>query len=90
MLNQNNYPSLDDPAPRAVRWATKLLQREFTPAWSKWHLTDGNGSFTACGVRVVPFIVDGSPQERGPNRLTCRRCAAISARRTPTEPPAAA
>ena len=68
---------LDDPAPRAVRWATRLVSRLFNePDWGKWHYTEGNGSFTACGQPVVLFEVDGSPQEHSVDRVTCRRCLA--------------
>lgn len=65
---------LDDPAPRAVRWAVRNIERRFTPDWSKWHYTEGNGAFTACGEAVVPFAVDGSPQEQEVSRVTCNRC----------------
>jgi hypothetical protein len=55
---------LDDPAPRAVRWATRVLRSRFgEPDWGRWHYTEGNGAFTACCAPVVPFHVDGSPQE---------------------------
>lgn len=67
---------LDDPAPRAVRWAVRDIQRRFTPDWSKWHYTEGNGSFTACGEAVVPFAVDGSPEEEEVAKVTCKRCLA--------------
>lgn len=66
---------LDDPAPHAVRWATRQLGRMFNaPDWSKWHYTEGNGFFTACGRPVVPFEVDGSPQEGKLERVNCRSC----------------
>ena len=75
-VHDNWATVLDDPAPRAVRWATRSLVREFNdPSWSKWHYTEGNGSFTACGEVVVPFMVDGSPQEdRRLRKITCKRC----------------
>jgi hypothetical protein len=47
------------------------------PDWGKWHYTEGNGAFTACGEPVRPFLVDGSPQEGGIANITCRRCKAI-------------
>lgn len=47
-----------------------------TPDWSKWHYTEGNGFFTACGRSVVPFIVDGSPQEANLAKINCRACRA--------------
>lgn len=73
---KDNWDSvLDNPAPRAVRWATRSLVREFNdPSWSKWHYTEGNGAFTACGEVVVQFMVDGSPQEDRLLKITCRRC----------------
>jgi hypothetical protein len=46
------------------------------PDWGKWHYTEGNGYFTACGQAVVPFEVDGSPQEGGLGKITCRHCKA--------------
>lgn len=64
----------DDPDPRAVRWATRITERLFSPDWSKWHYTEGNGVFTACGKPVIAFQVDGSPQERDVHRVDCRRC----------------
>ena len=73
---------LDDPAPRAVRWASRTLDRTFNaPDWGKWHYTEGNGGFTACGEAVVPFLVDGSPQEGELSQITCCRCKAILVRK---------
>lgn len=69
-----NEPILDDPAPRAVRWATRI--KMFDPDWGKWHYTEGNGSFTACGEVVRLFEVDGSPQENRLAKVDCRRCKA--------------
>jgi len=79
LCTQDNWNSvLDDPSPRSVRWATRTLSRAFNdPDWGKWHYTEGNGAFTACGVAVVPFMVDGSPQEGDLKRITCRRCQSI-------------
>ena len=79
LCTQNNWNSvLGDPAPRAVRWASRTLLRAFNdPDWGKWHYTEGNGSFTACGKAVVPFMVDGSPQEGDLQRITCKRCQSI-------------
>lgn len=69
---------LDNPAPRSVRWASRTLARALNePDWGKWHYTEGNGFFTACGEVVKPFLVDGSPEEGGLARITCRRCKAI-------------
>ena len=65
---------LDDPSPRAVRWAIRDIARMFQPDWSKWHYTEGNGAFTACGQAVVPFAVDGSPEEKDVSAVTCKRC----------------
>ncbi len=65
---------IDDAEPRAIRWATRGLAREVSPAWGKFHYTEGNGLFTACGVPVVLFEVDGSPQEKELVRVDCRRC----------------
>jgi hypothetical protein len=63
-------------APRAVRWATREIQRNFSPDWSKWHYTEGNGAFTACGHPVILFEVDGSPEERQVSVISCKRCLA--------------
>lgn len=70
--------SADENAPRAIRWATRTLSRMFNdPDWGKWHYTEGNGSFTACGEPVVLFAVDGSPQEKVDlKKVTCKRCLA--------------
>ena len=45
--------------PRAIRWATRWLHRDFSPDWTKWHYTEGNGSFTSCDDRWTT----GSPSE---------------------------
>ena len=68
--------SVEENAPRAIRWATRTLSRLFNdPDWGKWHYTEGNGSFTACGEPVVIFAVDGSPQEKDDlKKVTCKRC----------------
>jgi hypothetical protein len=63
----------DDPAPRAVRWARRADMFS-NPAWTKWHYTEGNGFFTACKEVVVPFEVDGSPQECDTDRVNCKKC----------------
>lgn len=69
---------LGDPAGRAVRWARR--QNRFSePVWTKWHYTEGNGSFTACGKIVVPFETDGSPQEFEMTQVNCYRCLASMA-----------
>jgi hypothetical protein len=65
---------LDDPAPRAIRWAVRDNKQLFAPEWSKWHYTEGNGLFTACSLAVVPFGVDGSPEEKDLRAVTCKRC----------------
>lgn len=78
LCQSDNWGSvLDDPAPRSIRWATRQLSRMFNdPDWSKWHYTEGNGAFTACGRVVIPFEVDGSPQEYCLSRVNCKRCKA--------------
>ncbi len=83
----DNWSSvLDDPAPRAVRWATRLRVGLFNePDWTRWHYTEGNGCFTACGAPVVPFLVDGSPQEGELRKVNCRRCRAKLERILPNE-----
>lgn len=70
----------DDPAPRAVRWATRT--RGFNdPEWGKWHYTEGNGAFTACGEVVRLFMVDGSPEEGLLlAKISCKRCTAAMRR----------
>jgi hypothetical protein len=79
LCQDDNWTScLDDPAPRSVRWATRTLAKAFNdPDWGKWHYTEGNGFFTACGQAVRPFLVDGSPQEGKLEKITCRRCESI-------------
>lgn len=62
--------------PRAVRWATRMLQRLADPDWSKWHFTEGRGLFTACGEPVQIFTIDGSPQEGALSKINCLRCQA--------------
>lgn len=74
--NWSESAIIDDPAPRAVRWATREMHRDFSPDWSKWHYSEGNGCFTACGQPVILFAVDGSPQERELPMINCRRCLA--------------
>lgn len=64
---------LGDPLPRAVRWANRS-DRFGNVQWSKWHFTEGNGSFTACGRPVVLFQQDGSPQEHDLDRIECHVC----------------
>jgi hypothetical protein len=78
LCRKDNWDSvLDDGSPRAVRWASSTTQSAFNdPTWGKWHYTEGNGGFTACGKPVVPFVVDGSPQEAGLEKITCRKCSA--------------
>ena len=69
---------LDDPTPRAVRWASRTLARNFNdPDWGKWHYTEGNGLFTACAEPVRAFLVDGSPESGALRKITCRRCMSI-------------
>ena len=66
---------LDNPAPRAIRWAhTEDVFRNVK--WTKWHYTEGNGFFTACRRPVVPWVVDGSPEERPVDAVSCRLCRA--------------
>ena len=78
---------LDDPAPRAVRWAMRAMARQFNdPDWGRWHYTEGNGNFTACGSAVIPFQVDGSPQEGRLRKVTCRHCKAKMARFNVVDP----
>lgn len=73
--NDNWISVLDDPAPRAVRWATRDIASRFEPDWGKWHWTEGNGAFTACRRPVVPFLIDGSPEEAATAKVNCRVCA---------------
>ena len=54
----------DDPESRSVRWATRIQARTLSPAWTHWHYTEGNCFFTTCGSAVIPFVLDGSPEER--------------------------
>lgn len=70
----------DEVAPRAVRWATRMLERLFQPAWTKWHYTEGNGLHTACGQPVITFQVDGSPQDAPVAKIDCKRCLKVAQR----------
>lgn len=72
---------VDDPSPRAIRWASETGRDIFAdPRWSKWHWTEGNGLFTACGQAVLLFTADGSPAEGPVAHVNCRRCRAKMAR----------
>lgn len=64
---------LDDPAPRAVRWASRVNAVN-EPVWSKWHYTEGNGLHTACGQPVILHLADGSPETSDLMDVTCARC----------------
>lgn len=66
---------LDNPTPKAVRWALRD-DRFRNPIWTKWHYSEGNFHKTACGRSIVPFIIDGSPQEHGTDNIDCKRCLA--------------
>ncbi|MFK4706214.1 hypothetical protein ABIC83_003053 [Roseateles asaccharophilus] len=76
LCSEDNWDQvLDDPAPRAVRWATRTLVRQFNdPDFGKWHYTEGNGNFTACDQPVVLSLIDGSPEESDLGAVTCKRC----------------
>jgi len=63
---------LDDPTPQAVRWASRRTHMETN--WSKWHYSEGNFRLTACGNHIIPFLVDGSPEEADLERVDCRKC----------------
>lgn len=68
--------SISDPEPRAIRWAARD-DRFSNPVWSKWHYTEGSGTFSACGWPVILFEVDGSPEEFADlSQVTCKRCLA--------------
>lgn len=73
---------LDDPNPRAIRWAQRTLASRFDdPDWGKWHWTEGNGAFTACKRVIVLFAVDDSPQEdQSLTRITCGTCLSMMKR----------
>ena len=72
---------LDDSSPRAVRWASETGRDIFAdPKWSKWHWTEGNGLFTACGQAVLLFTADGSPAEGAIEKVNCKRCRAQMAK----------
>lgn len=64
---------MGDPSPRAVRWARRE-DRMGGMCWTKWHYTEGNGAFTACGSVVALFTCDGSPQEGDVVQVNCSRC----------------
>lgn len=64
-------------APRSVRWAIRMKEALHEPDWSKWHYTEGSGFHTACHLNVVPFEVDGSPQEASLGKINCKRCLGV-------------
>jgi hypothetical protein len=49
----------------------------YSPDWTKWHYTEGNMLHTACGLPVVAFMADGSPQLDGLHKINCKRCLRI-------------
>lgn len=57
-----------------------MVERMFSPDWTKWHYTEGDGSQTACRIPVQLFTLDGSPQEREVLYVNCKRCRAAMAR----------
>lgn len=60
--------------PQAVRWATRSIGL-LGPDWTKWHFTEGNCNFTACGRPVLLWEVDGSPQHAHRLDLVeCKHC----------------
>jgi hypothetical protein len=69
----NYHAVIGDPTPRAIRWANRS-DRFGNKQWSKWHFTEGNGAFTACGRPVVLFQEDGSPQEDELPKIQCNIC----------------
>ena len=70
----SGFRSEEEDGPRAIRWATRTLERMFSPDWTKWHYTEGDGSQTACRLPVQLFTLDGSPQEREVEHINCKRC----------------
>jgi hypothetical protein len=61
-------------APRAIRWVAQLHQR--WQAWSAWHWTEGNGTFTACGQPIAGVSASASPTEGALDQITCAACLA--------------
>lgn len=74
--SDNWHQVLGDSVARAVRWARRQ-DRFSNQVWTKWHYTEGNGAFTACGTPVVAFETDGSPQEQSTGLVNCRRCLSV-------------
>lgn len=73
----NSSDVIGDPNPRAIRWSTGYSESQFRETWTKWHYTDGNGSFTACGAPIVLGRGPSTfPEERDVERVNCRRCLA--------------
>lgn len=70
----NVDPADPEVQPRAVRWASRMLERMFQPDWSKWHYTEGNGLHTACDQPVQLMLVDGSPQVSDISKISCKKC----------------
>ena len=61
--------------------AKKRKGRDFAEwSWSKWHFTEGIGSFTACGEVVQLFTMDGSPEDGRVQKINCRRCLGVMQR----------
>lgn len=68
-----------EPAAFSVRWANRRIESRFDWDWSKWHYSEGNGSFTACGRPVLVGATDGPmfPQTFPTlEKVTCRACLA--------------
>lgn len=79
-----NGTELSDCEPHAVRWATRDVRH--SPDWTKFHYTEGNHLHTACGLPVIAFLADGSPDLRPVERVNCKRCLAVmraAGRKTP-------
>lgn len=66
---------LSEPEPAATRWATREVRGDLD--WTRWHYTEGNHLFTACGRPVQIFTADGSPQQSHLGDIDCRRCLSI-------------
>ena len=58
----------------AVRWARRVLRREMSLDYSKWHATE-DYSFTLCGTSI-PLALEGTflPETNDIQKVDCGNC----------------
>jgi hypothetical protein len=79
LCREDNWVGNIEERPYAVRWATRRIASRFDWDWSKWHYTEGNGAFSACGRPVLLAASDGPtfPETNDSlGKVTCRACRA--------------